>query len=281
MPSRSHSRYLGRRACLATLHDKLDLIAPTLHSNLGLEVFVEKIDTDRFGTFSGEVPRPRSAHETALIKAKAGMVASGARIGLASEGSIGSATFFPVVSDVEIVVFIDDDEGFAVAEQATSLEIVTHQWVIDDVHLSDTDLGRAGFPEHGLIVRPENARSPVFKGIHSRTQLVSAIKTCRSATSDRVLIESDLRANHCPSRRPTIRLAAERLAERLTRFCPSCDCPGWGPVDRLKGRRCAECRWPTNENLAIIFGCCRCDFRETGQRNTELADPSRCPRCNP
>ncbi|CAB4594437.1 unannotated protein [freshwater metagenome] len=281
MSSRAHSRYLGRRACLATLHDKLDLIAPAMESHLGLEVFVEGVDTDRFGTFSGEVPRPRSAYETALIKARAGMVASDARFGLASEGSIGTNSFFPLVSDVEFVVFIDDEEGFEVAEQATSFDIVAHRWVVDDLRTDGDQLHRAGFPSHGLIVHPEDSSLPVFKGIHDLDELESAVRTCRSSGSAQVVIESDLRANHCPSRRPTIRRAAERLAERLTKHCPSCECPGWGPVDEVRGRKCAECRWPTNERLALVMGCCRCDLRRTDQVTTEPGDPSRCPRCNP
>jgi hypothetical protein len=281
MSSTRHSRYDGRKACLATLHEKLELIAPAMDSNLGLKVFAVEIDTDRFGTFTGEIERPMNMHETALLKARAGMTAVDSRIGFASEGSIGSTEFFPLISNVEIVAFVDEQEGFQLSETAVSFDILAHRWSVDGGPVLDKDLEFAGFPEHGLIVRPEHAPTPVFKGIHRRDGLETAIAACISTGSERAVIESDFRANHCPSRRPTIRRAAERLAQRLATVCPACDCPGWGPVDDVKGRKCAECRWPTSERLAFVMGCCRCELRRTGPITTEPADPSRCPRCNP
>ena len=46
----------GRRAVLATMHGKEEVIVPAL-APLGLALSVcPGLDTDRFGTFSGEVP---------------------------------------------------------------------------------------------------------------------------------------------------------------------------------------------------------------------------------
>ena len=273
--------YAGRRASLATMHDKLSLVAPPMRGLLGLDVFVATVDTDMFGTFSGEVERTAGPVDTAVAKARFGMSETGCTIGIASEGSIGTAGFLPAVSDLETVVIVDDEHGFVLAESCESHDIVARSWSVDDGMPTDTDLTHAGFPEHGLIVRGETNDGPVFKGIHSRTELENAVATCRRATGGPVRLETDLRAHHCPSRRPTVARAARRLAERLAVECPSCRCPGWGRVDVLRGRPCRLCRRPTSGAVAEVFGCARCTHRVTGPCNDSPADPATCGNCNP
>ena len=52
-------------AVLGTRHGKEAVIVPTLRAELGLEVeLLSTLDTDRFGTFTREVPRLSSARET-------------------------------------------------------------------------------------------------------------------------------------------------------------------------------------------------------------------------
>ena len=279
MPNRS--LYAGRRASLATKHDKLPLIAPSMRDAVGLEVFCAGTDTDRFGTFDGDVPRIDTPFRTAVAKARHGMEESGASIGIASEGSIGQGNMFPLVSDLEIVVLVDDGEGFVLGESAESLETVVHSWTTDADEPDHEDLLRAGFPGHGLIVRPDGGTGPVVKGIHRHDELVDAVRQCRDNGAATVRIESDLRAHHCPSRRPVIETAARRLAERLAVTCASCGCPGWGRVDVLRGLPCAACGNPTEAVMAEIDGCARCGTKATGKVREAQADPSTCGTCNP
>lgn len=81
--------YAGSRAGLATKHGKLTSVAGPL-DDLGMRVEAVEIDTDAFGTFSGDVPRPAGPHATAVRKARCGMAVSGLPLALASEGSFGS-----------------------------------------------------------------------------------------------------------------------------------------------------------------------------------------------
>lgn len=275
--------YAGRTASLATRHDKLPLIAPALAESVQLLVVEVEVDTDRFGTFSGERARCGSALETAVAKARAGMAASGLSVGLASEGTISSLGLAPVHLDTELVVIVDDDEGFVLAEYASSHAIVAHSFVIEPGReFDERELSRTGFPEHGLIVRTDGLETPhMTKGIHERDRLARAIADGFRTGAPRVIVESDLRANHSPSRRPTIALAAQRLAERLARACPSCQCPGWGVVDVERGLPCSDCRAATDLVRAEIWGCPRCDHRTTVPLQAVFADPSRCGRCNP
>lgn len=274
-------RYAGRRASLATKHDKIGLVGPAMREETGLEVFPVCCDTDALGTFSGEVERRLPPLETAVAKARMGMAASGARLGLASEGSINSVGFLPLVTDVELVVLVDDEEGFVLAEVCESRSLVAHSWTLDGEFPDEDDLHRAGFPEHGLIVHPEGAVQPVLKGIHGREGLQRAIDRCREQGHGTVRVRSDFRAHHSPSRRPAIEEAARRLARRLTVPCPVCDCPGWGPVDVVTGRRCAACGAPTRGRIANVFGCPRCPERMRGPELGTPADPSTCGNCNP
>lgn len=274
------TRYADRRASLATLHDKHPLIAPAMREVLGLDVFTVGIDTDAFGTFAGEIERADPPLVVAEKKARAGMTASGSSIGIATEGSIGTMGFVPLLTDHEVVVLVDDEEGFVLAESATSHDIIAASWTLSEGHPNDDELSRVGFPGHGLIVRSADF-GRLYKGIHDPVELRKAIEACRESGSQEVTIETDLRAHHCPSRRPTIALAARRLAERLLRQCPACDCPGWGAVDTVRGRKCAVCKHPTELVLATVDGCPRCDHRETGPHITEPADPASCDYCNP
>lgn len=273
--------YAGRRGSLATKHDKLPLVAPPMAEHAGLEVFVADVDTDEFGTFTGEVDRVGSPLETATAKARRGMEASGASVGLASEGSIGSGPLLPAASDMEIVVVVDDAEGFVLAESFESFDVLARSWVTEVDGCDPEELRRAGFPDHGLIVRPEEGEGPVRKGIHGIEDLERAIRDCRAAGARRVRVESDLRANHSPTRRPIIARAATRLARRLAETCPACRCPGWGQVDVVRGRPCADCGRPTRAMLALVSGCARCDERRTGQPLERPADPATCDHCNP
>lgn len=273
--------YQGRIAALATRHDKHSLIAPSMGTHLGLEVRTAAVDTDRFGTFSGEVPRSDDMLKTAIAKARSGMRDLGLPLGFASEGSIGSEGFLPI-TDLELVVFVDDDVGFYVAESCSSLDIKARAWIYDTKNPLEEELERAGFPEHGLIVRlPNVPNAPIFKGIHDLETLLHSIDRLAQYGQGQIMIETDLRANHCPSRRPHITSAAERLALRLTRTCPSCGCPGWGEIKKIRGRRCASCDAPTYVVLGHLEGCASCSERCEAIHNSTPVDPANCPYCNP
>ena len=276
--------YSGLVAGLATRHDKLSLVGPAM-SRLGLRVEVVDVDTDSLGTFAGEVPRVGTPWETAVAKARLGMEASGLPLGLASEGSIGPDDAIPfLVSDVELIVLVDDVRGIVIGETAGEYGIPT---VAIDVRIDsvidDEDLARAGFPEHGLIVRPLDTTGPIVKGVHDLDELHQAVVRCASESGASVLrIESDLRAHHHPTRRMVIARAAERLSARLACLCPSCDCPGWGVGRHDRGAPCSVCRASTRVVSTEYFTCASCSYEEAKPTDAAAGvDPQYCPRCNP
>jgi hypothetical protein len=283
MPPRHPLR--GRRASLATKHDKLRVIAPPLHASIGLIISETEVDTDALGTFSGEVPRSGSPMETAVRKARLGMESSGLTLGLASEGSIGPDPAFPLlISDREWMVLVDDEMGMTVFESASSFHVRAARAVFDPHEPPADWLDQAGFPDHGLIVRPEDRFDVgVSKGIRDPATLLKAMQAAAvHSPTGKAIVENDFRAHASPSRQQVIASAAERLARRLTSLCPACGAPGWGTVRPLTGLACSACgTWVTNAPRGVVLGCAACDHHAEIQDGAELASPAICPACNP
>lgn len=276
--------YRGLQAGLATRHQKLSLIGPALASAVGLEVVSIDVDTDMLGTFAGEVPRPGTQWQTAVAKARLGMRKAGLRIGIASEGTFGPLDGMPfVVADLELVVLVDDELGIEIGESSTGVGLPLLSDDIAPEALGRLHLAAAGFPEHGLIVRPSDSWHPIAKGIHDADVLEREVARCAAASPQGTArVESDLRAPHHPSRRDVIAAAAERLAARLQSLCATCGAPGWGVVRIEAGAPCSECGTPTSAALAEVRGCARCGSEEAMRTAAaDGVDPGRCPACNP
>ncbi|MGF1525433.1 MAG: DUF6671 family protein [Candidatus Competibacterales bacterium] len=285
--------YCGRRAVLATMHRKQEAIAPPLASQLGLVIEVpDALDTDRLGTFTGEVERPGPMLETAIAKARAGMAASGLPLGLASEGSYGPHPSMPFIpAGIELLVWVDDERPMVLTEHVIDEQTNYHHVIARP----GTDIGdfltQVRFPSHGLIACPHTAdhsgRStfgPIVKGLQTEAELYEAIARCsRASPEGAAMVQTDMRAHRNPTRMATLGRLAERLAQRLARLCQACGAPGFGLVGVEKGLPCGWCGYPSNQVQFEIWGCGVCDHRE--QRippgRPETADPGYCDLCNP
>jgi len=276
--------YNSRRAVMSTKHDKLRLIAPSLALRVGLIVDAVTVDTDQLGTFTGDISRAGSPWDTAVAKARLGMHAANRTIGIASEGSIGPHPSAPFINAaVELVVLVDDELGIVIGEAETGFDIITvsaEVAVDDDI---DELLERGRFPAHAMTVRPaDGPLQPIYKGIRTRQELGQAIRQCAAASANvRARVETDLRAHQCPTRRPIIARAADRLAVRLASCCPECNTPGWGTVRLEYGLPCEHCDREVPIARADVFGCATCRATLLVHRGQRFADPARCEWCNP
>lgn len=275
--------YAGLVAVLATKHDKVPLIAPALADDVGLTVVEAAVDTDALGTFTGEIERPGTPWQTAVAKANLGLDRTGGRLGLASEGSIGPHPAAPVlIAAHELIVLVDRQLGVVIGEYDSGLDVRTVAAEVAPGDPIDSLLTRGDVPRHALIVRP--ALGPpvvVGKGLRQRHEIEWWIREASAVSPDgRAIVETDLRAHQCPSRRPMIERAAHRLAKRIATCCPSCGCPGWGVVSVELGAPCSSCSTPTRLPLAHTWGCPRCDTSEH-RLTAARAEPSQCPWCNP
>ena len=279
--------YFGARVALGTMHGKEAAIAPVMRETAGLVVIVpEGIDTDRFGTFTRDVPRRGTMEEAAIAKAEAAIAASGLDLGLASEGSYGPHPAIPMIpGGHEILVFVDQGRKLTVSEHLITAHVTFAQVTVRDLEALSPFLHRVGFPAQWLVLRPADlpdAADGMIKGVADAAQLAAAFATARSVSATgEVLVETDMRAFGNPQRMRTIAALSRRLGERLARHCPKCDTPGFGGDRPIAGLPCAECGAPTMLPFAIERTClaCGCSTQLPSDRST--ADPSQCPSCNP
>lgn len=290
--------YADRPVALATRHGKQRVIGRALLHGLGARLLhLPELDTDQLGSFCGTVARRGTALEACIAKAELALAHGGTGLAIASEGSFGPHPAVPLLPvGLEVMVFLDRDRGLTIHEQLQARRTNFAQRRLTpelmDAQAGAADLERwlkaVGFPSHALIVRPADAIAPdaaaLRKGIHQRQALWAAIAAAAAVSpSGEVQLETDMRAHCNPTRMACIRALSFRLVRRIATPCPSCQTPGWGPIDSVPGLPCAWCGEPTALTRAEIHGCVRCDARRELPRRDGLrqADPGHCPHCNP
>lgn len=281
------SVYTGACIILPTKHQKSAAINPAFDKIIGAGVMEYIADTDKLGTFSGEIERKGTALDCVRKKCEWAFKLKGVEYALASEGSFAPHPFIPFVpSNREILYFIDKKREFHL--YVTDLFMETNYQMGEFSSFDDlfAFAEKALFPSHALIVRPypRDMQGIVFKGIESKTDLEAAFhESMKASKTGRVWAETDMRAYVNPSRMKVIGHLAEQLAMRLAKHCPSCDLPGWGQVGREEGLPCEACGLPSEMTLHEIYGCVKCSYKEKLPRKDGLqqASPSQCQRCNP
>lgn len=276
--------YQGRQVALLTKHGKERVIALVLDAALGCQVgLVAGYNTDLLGTFTRNIPRVETQLNAARIKARHGMDLAGLPTGVASEGSFGADPLTGMFSwNVEMIIWIDDILGIevvGVASGATRFShLLTAKW-----EQVETFARAAGFPEHGLVARPQNEDDPrIRKGITDWETLREVFRWASGEASNGcVFLETDVRAHMNPSRMGMIGKAAQDLASKLSTLCPICDAPGFQITERISGLSCEDCGSPTRETRADIHRCARCGYQVTVERPERVASASRCDYCNP
>lgn len=283
------SRFAGRSLCIATMHGKEAAIAPVLQQRLGVRCVLppDGFDSDRFGTFSGEVPREGSPLEVARRKAQAAMKLAGVDLAVASEGSFGShpdAFLLPI--GTELLLLVDRRDDLEIPAEHVTRETNFGK----RTEPSPDDLGRfckrTAFPSHALVVTVDDPPQQVWRGIASEAELIDTVAEA-SAAAGRLgtdwHVSADMRADRNPTRMRAIAQAAEELATRALTRCPGCSQPGFGRVDVVRGLPCGSCGEPTRWVRAVVHGCAHCDTRAEVARDDHRVDvdPMHCPICNP
>ena len=268
------------------MHRKESVIAPAFADAVGLRcVAAQDLDTDRFGTFSGEIARLGTMLETALAKARAALRAEGATLAIASEGTFAPHPQFGILpAGMELMVLIDDERSMTISESSVSLDTNFDRTTAAPSEDIAAFLERAKFPSHGLIVKPNDGRGAITKGIVDAENLRAAIQDAACASADGLaIIETDMRAHFNPTRMAAIGALARRLAARVAQLCTRCGAPGFDVTERIGGLKCLECGTPTNLITAEIHSCSACGLRETRPARHGLpgASAMHCPSCNP
>jgi len=281
---RTELSWRGKRLALLTQHGKERIMAPLFAESLGAElVLATGFDTDSLGTFTRDIARSGNQLEAARRKADKGMELVGVPCGVASEGSFGPDPYGLFPWNVELVVLVDRVRGIEIVGRAQGAAQHLHAQVATHDAL-DAFARRAGFPDHGLVVRPDGENDPrIRKGLVEGPLLHAAFDDALAQShTGTVFVENDLRAHLNPTRMEMIGKATANLIERMKSDCPRCGTPGFWRVERIAGLLCEDCGLPTDETRAERWSCVAADHSEIRDVSAgRLADPSRCGMCNP
>jgi hypothetical protein len=280
----------NRKALLVTKHNKEKVIVPLLKEALALDIEVAtKIDTDQFGTFSGEIERPDTQDNTAKLKIlKAFECYPDIEIAIASEGAFNphpDCPFIPV--NTEVVMLIDRKNQLEISGRYLSLATRVKEKMVSSMQEARNFAEIIGFPEYGVILKAgKNVYNKpyIFKDVRTTSCLEAALLYLFDISPDgEIQMQTDMRAHRNPFRMENIRLATLELVKTLHSICPQCNTPGFDVKEILKGLPCSLCNAPTRSTLSYMYECKKCGRTEEKflPHDKLQEDPASCDRCNP
>ena len=277
--------FQGRKLIIATQHQKEKVIAPIIESNFSMLCYTpDDYNTDKFGTFSGELERILNSYDTAKAKCLAAMKEYNCDLGIASEGSFGAhPSIFFANADDEILIFIDLKNELEIVVREISLETNFNAVTINNYEELKDFATKIQFPSHALILKNgEKDFNIIAKGIHEWVDLKDKYEEI-SSKSTTVYAETDMRAMYNPTRMKVIENAAQKLVEKIKSKCPKCETPGFGITATKAGLQCSFCGRETRSIKSHIYSCAKCNFETEKMFPNEKKweDPMYCDYCNP
>lgn len=277
--------FKGRKLVIATMHKKETVIAPILENYLGVKcVTSNQLNTDSYGTFSGEIERNLSPLEVLRKKCFTAMDLENCDLAIASEGSFGCHPLYPFTqADEEFVMFIDQRNTLEIVERELSVNTNLNASYLNNVDDVLDFAEKCQFPSHALILKnQETGYVYLEKGITSKERLIDCFNECFSIHGT-VFIETDMRALFNPSRMKVIEKATEKLCVKINSKCPNCLFPGYSVQRVLSGLPCNSCSLPTKSTKAFVYQCLSCLYEEIEEfpHGKILEDPMYCDFCNP
>lgn len=282
-----HAFFAGRVGVLATMHGKEQVIAPLLCPALGITLKVPQgFNTDRFGTFTGDIPRAGNQVKALRAKALAAAEQCALTIGVASEGSFSPHPLLPFATlNLELVLLLDRERRLELIGEAATTETNYARCAVKSFAEALEFAYQAGFPAHGMVVKVHelhNHPEDLAKGLDTEVSLEQAVKLAlaKSATGQ-IYVESDMRAHFNPLRRQCIAKATQNLVDKVYNLCPACGWPGRTKT-LVRGLPCALCGEATDQVQGVEHGCSRCGHSTyEADPSQSRADPARCAYCNP
>lgn len=277
--------FKGRDLIIATKHEKEKVIAPILEKELGVKCFINTdLDTDKLGTFTGEIERKEDPIITARIKCHQAMELANCDLAIASEGSFGAhPSIFFVSADDEFLVLIDKLNHLEIIARELSTTTNFNGSTIKTEKELIAFAETINFPSHGLIIRKEkDDNAEIVKGITNSEHLISTFNHFISHYGT-AYVETDMRAMYNPMRMEVIKKAALNLSNKIKNQCPNCQTPGFGVTGTKKGLTCKICKTPTQSILYHIYTCQKCNYKkeEIYPNGKQWEEPIYCDICNP
>lgn len=270
---------------IGTMHRKEEVLAPLLRERLGLTSrLAAGLDTDRLGTFTGEIPRQGTQEEAARAKAALALErVPEARYGLGSEGAFGPHPVMPLVAGgIELVVLLDRASGHLVRGWDVTADTNYRQATVSSQGEALRFAAIVGLPSHAIVVSSPSGASAgevIAKGVTDESELIGLVRRGLRAHGA-LTLQSDMRAHLNPRRMAAVARAGEALARAFRSRCPECGAPGWRRTAVERGLPCADCGGPTRSPLSETLGCEACGASR--RRSFEgRGEPMWCDACNP
>lgn len=277
--------FAGRRLLIATKHKKEQVIAPLLEQVLGVTCFTDpSLDTDLFGTFTGEVEREADPVTVLRKKCLHAMERQQCDLAVASEGSFGphpSLLFVPAGD--EWMILIDRKNNLELKVRLVSTETNFDGRAVHSEEELRLFLEVVGFPAHAVILRKNKTEAvDIYKGLTDLAAVLRYFHQLRDQYGE-VYVETDMRALYNPARMNQIRELTQKLLELIQSECPSCSRPGFTVTEVVPGLPCSNCQLPTRSPLAYIRCCEGCCYKEEQlyPHGKKEEDPMWCDYCNP
>ena len=275
---------LASQAALGTMHGKAAALLPSF-ANIGVDLVVPNdLDTDAFGTFTGETKRQGTMLDAARAKARAAAQLTGLTIGIGSEGSYGPHPFVPFIpAGRELLVWHDTLSGLDIIDMMIVETPCFADRDIKEIADAEDFLRAIDFPDQALVVSAIGAELILAKGIRDQSTLLDATRRAISLSpTAQARLQTDMRAFMNPRRMVVIAKLGERFAKRLTTLCPVCNHPGWGWVGTRDELCCSACGCQTQLPSHDVMSCVACHAEQLVERSIGAeADPTFCPSCNP
>lgn len=275
----------NRKLVIATKHGKESVLVPILENALAVHCFVPSdLDTDQWGTFSGEVERHEDVLNTLRKKCLLAMKENDCDLAIASEGSFGAhpSVFFAAADD-EVLMLMDAKNDLEIVAREISTDTNFDGSYVRNENELKAFAQKAGFPSHGLILKSsENNFSKVIKGITKENKLLEGYYEIMTEFG-KVYVETDMRALYNPTRMKVIEKAALKLVDFALSRCPQCQTPGFAITEAKEGLPCEWCNAPTRSTLSFVYTCKKCHFtsEEKYPHQKTKEDPMYCDFCNP
>jgi hypothetical protein len=275
----------GRNLLIVTKHQKETVIAPLLEEELGVHCFTSDVfDTDRLGTFSGEIERKDDAITTIRNKCIEANILTNCDLVIASEGSFGAhPSIFFAQADDELVMLKDFKNDLEIVARELSLETNFNGKIIETQFDLNEFAKKVQFPSHAIILKSsEKNFKKSFKGITDEAALLSHYQELKIEFGS-VYAETDMRAMYNPARMKVIEKATQNLVKKIKNECPSCQTPGFDILKANAGLPCENCGLPTRSTLSFTYFCKKCNYQEEAlfPKGKKWEDPTYCDNCNP
>lgn len=281
--------YYGELIVFSTAHHKDKILEKEFMDSLNIKFYVPKnLDTDKFGTFTGEVQRSSDLKEVLRQKAYYGLLNTDRNIVISSEGSFGPDPLNPFL--------FCNQENLLLMDQKNKIEIFASHRSYETSY-SFSNLNSRSDLEDFLAKNPIesqpvvlklfkdcNDQSLIFKGIDNKKLAYEVFDDLFSIKSS-VWVESDLRAHMNVKRQSVIKACGIKLLEKILSLCPKCTLPGFSITKGFGRLACIDCGFLSEYPSHDVWTCadlnCNYEKQELRLDGVISLEPKYCSYCNP